>query len=318
VSGRQRGRVSGRTERGTGSEAALEHGGAHGADLARLAARHLGRLPGRHALALSLADGSSFRRDAHAPFPAASVIKLPLLVIALGRAEAGTLDLAERVPVASGAAAGGSGLLRHLDPGIAPTWRDLLTLMIVVSDNTATNLVLARLGLDAVNRALPSLGMPLSRMAGPLSVEEARQTPAQRAGQTAVTTAGDVHEMLTCLDDGTLLGSEATAWARATLLRQRHREGVARFLTGDEPRADGLAVGCKGGWLRNVRHDAGIVWDDEGRRLATVVVLSADHPRTRYAVDHPALLATARLARDAVALVRPTVGGAPVPAGRDG
>ncbi len=274
-------------------------GGPSGSALADAASRRFGRLPGRHALALSLADGSWLRRDAEAAFVAASVIKLPLLVLALARAERGELDLAERVPVAADDVAGGSGVLLDLDMGLAPTWRDLLTLMIVVSDNTATNLVLARLGVAAVNRDLEALGMPATRVAGPLQVDEAKRTPAQRAGETAITSAGDVHTLLTRLDDGLLLGEAATAWARSRLVAQRFRDGVARLL--DEP---ALVAGSKGGWLSAARHDAGVVWDASGRRLATVVVLSADHPQTRFGPDHPALLATARLARDAVGLAR--------------
>jgi beta-lactamase class A len=275
-------------------------GGPSGSALADAASRRFGRLPGRHALALSLADGSSLRRDAQATFVAASVIKLPLLVLALARSERGELDLAERVPVLADDVAGGSGVLLDLDAGLAPTWRDLLTLMIIVSDNTATNLVLARLGVGAVNDDLEALGMPGTRVAGPLQVDEARRTPAQRAGETAITTAGDVHALLTRLDDGLLLGEAATAWARGRLVAQRFRDGVARLL--DDP---ALVVGSKGGWLRAARHDAGVVWDARGRRVATVVVLSADHPQARFGPDHPATLATARLARDAVGLARP-------------
>jgi len=259
--------------------------------------QRFGRLPGRHAIALEV-GGERYGVDDDALFPAASVIKLPLLVLALRAAERGQLDLDERVALEPRHGATGSGVLQDLDLGLAPTWRDLLTLMIVVSDNLATNLVLDRLGVRAVNGALAGLGMPSSRIEGPLQVDAARQTPRQRAGHGAATTAGDVLALLVALDDGALLGDEATEWARSRLRKQRYREAIPRFITGEAAAQDGLVVGNKGGWLARARHDAGLIWREDGPRLAAIVVLTAEHPDARARIDHPATVATARFARD--------------------
>ena len=263
--------------------------------------QRFGRLPGRHAVALEVA-GERFGVNEEVLLPAASVIKLPLLVLALRAAERGTLDLDERVTLSAEHAATGSGVLQDLDLGLAPTWRDLVTLMIVVSDNLATNLVLARLGVQAVNGALPGVGMPSSRIEGPLQVGPARQTPRQRAGHRAATTAGDVLRLLLAVDDGALLGPEATEWARACLRAQRYREAIPRLLTGEADEADGLNVGNKGGWLAHARHDAGLLWCSDGSRLAALVVLTVEHPDARARLDHPATVATARFARDVAQL----------------
>lgn len=269
--------------------------------LAAKVRQRFGRLQGRHALAFEV-DGQRFGLAEEVPYPAASVIKLPLMVLALRAAERGELDLDERVTLMAEHHASGSGVLQDLGLGLAPSWRDLVRLMIVVSDNLATNLVLARLGVAAVNAALPGLGMPHSRVEGPLQVESERQTPRQRAGHAAATCAGDVLRLLLALDDGTLLGPEATAWARATLVAQRYREAIPRLISGEAAGTGGLTVGSKGGWLSRARHDAGLVWRDDGRRLVALVVLSADHPDTRARIDHPATVATARFARDLVDL----------------
>jgi|GEM_PF-3310006 len=280
--------------------------------LAVKARQRFARLPGRHALALEVC-GLRYGAAEAALFPAASLIKLPLMVLALRAAEAGELDLDERVTLRAEDRATGSGLLQELTPGASLTWRDLVRLMIVVSDNMATNLVLARLGVQRVNAALPKLGMPHSRVEGPLQVDAARQTPRQRAGHGAATTAGDVLALLLALDDGALLGGDATAWARDTLRAQRYRDALPRLLTGEAASADGLSVGNKSGTLAQARHDAGLVWDAEGRRLAALVVLTAEHPDSRVRLDHPATLASARFARDVVDLAlaqRRTVGAA--------
>lgn len=263
--------------------------------------QRFGRLPGRHALALEVA-GERFGVGEEVLLPAASVIKLPLLVLALRAAERGALDLDERVTLRPEHLATGSGVLQDLDLGLAPTWRDLLTLMIVVSDNLATNLVLERLSVRAVNGALPALGMPSSRIEGPLQVDASRQTPRQRAGHGAATTAGDVLRLLLALDEGALLGPPSSAWARSLLRRQRYREAIPRLLTGEASEADGLVVGNKGGWLAHARHDAALIWRSDGSRLAALVVLTVEHPDASVRLDHPATIATARFARDVAQL----------------
>ncbi len=271
------------------------------AALATRARQRFGRLPGQHAVAAEIA-GEAFGVGESTPFPAASLVKLPLLVLALRAAERGELDLDERVALADEHAAGGSGLLQLLDAGLAPSWRDMLRLMIVISDNMAANLVLAQLGLAAVNAALAGIEMPNTWLEGPLQVDAVRQTPRQRAGHMAVTTAGDVLRLLLALDDERLLGAAASAWARDTLRAQRHREAIARLITGEAQAFGGLSVGSKGGWISHARHDAGLVWRRDGSRLAALAVLTAAHPDTRMRLDHPATLATARFARDVVQL----------------
>ena len=80
------------------------------------------------------------------PFPMASVCKVPILVAAYRASEAGALDLTERVPLTDERRGFGSGLLNFFDAGLNPSLNDLLHLMIIVSDNAATDLVLEQIG----------------------------------------------------------------------------------------------------------------------------------------------------------------------------
>ena len=97
------------------------------------------------------------------PFPQASVIKLAVLYELYRQAEEGRVDLAEvtRPPAAR---VGGDGILQHLSPSVSMTWRDLAVMMMGLSDNAVTNVVIDRVGLDAVNRRLDALGLGRTRL----------------------------------------------------------------------------------------------------------------------------------------------------------
>lgn len=92
-------------------------------------------------------------------FPTASVIKLPLLVTLYEEAHAARIDLAERVEYREDSRVAGSGVLQYLDPGLRPTLRDLAVLMMTVSDNTATDLLLDRVTKARVEEAMARYGL---------------------------------------------------------------------------------------------------------------------------------------------------------------
>ena len=79
-------------------------------------------------------------------FNSASVIKIPVAVQALEMADAGTLNLSDRTTLRAADVRGGSGVFRYHDPGLQPTLRDIILQMIITSDNTATDLMIAKVG----------------------------------------------------------------------------------------------------------------------------------------------------------------------------
>src|SRR6185436_3060907 len=84
-----------------------------------------------------------------------SVIKIPLMVEAFRQIEAGKFALADRVTLKESDKRPGTGIIRSLDAGATLTIKDLLTLMIIVSDNTATDLIFEKVGgTDPVNRLM--------------------------------------------------------------------------------------------------------------------------------------------------------------------
>src|SRR5688572_16723926 len=103
-------------------------------------------LPGTAGVVVKdLATGQSITFNEAEPFPAASIIKLSILWAFFEQVEAGRLSATERVSLTTDAQVGGSGVLYTLAAGLNLTLQDLATLMITVSDNTATNILIDRL-----------------------------------------------------------------------------------------------------------------------------------------------------------------------------
>jgi beta-lactamase class A len=115
--------------------------------LQRLLEAELARFPGRAGVWVKhLSQGEVAGVRADETFNSASVIKLAVLVLAFQLADRGELSLAERLTITESDVRGGSGIFRYHDPGLQPTLRDVLLQMVITSDNTATDLAIARVG----------------------------------------------------------------------------------------------------------------------------------------------------------------------------
>lgn len=127
---------------------ALVTGGeAQSQGLQRLLQAELARFPakaGIYVKHLTTGEEAAVRGDE--TFNSASVIKIPIMTLAYQLAEQGKLNLDSRVEMRKGDVRGGSGVLRYHDIGLQPTVRDLITQMIITSDNTATDMMLTQVG----------------------------------------------------------------------------------------------------------------------------------------------------------------------------
>ena len=116
-------------------------------------------------------------------FNSASVIKIPVMVLAFQMAERGEIKLDERITITKDDLRGGSGIFRYHDAGLQPTFRDVLLQMIITSDNTATDLAIARVGgVARVNAWLKEKGyaegLRLTQTTGELFAKYNALTPA--------------------------------------------------------------------------------------------------------------------------------------------
>lgn len=110
---------------------------------------------------IDLATGDRIGVNDTLTFPQGSAIKIPLLIELFHQDDIGQLKLSTRVPVKAADRTGGSGLLLNLGDGTSElSLGDLAMFMITVSDNTATNMLIDRVGMDKVNATMRGLGVP--------------------------------------------------------------------------------------------------------------------------------------------------------------
>jgi beta-lactamase class A len=88
-----------------------------------------------------------------------SVIKIPIMAEVLKQSEAGKFALTDRYELTPADARWPSGVLYTMDPGLKPTIKDLLTLMIIISDNAATDILADKVGRDNITRSMHALGL---------------------------------------------------------------------------------------------------------------------------------------------------------------
>lgn len=210
-------------------------------------------------------SGRTWRHHEHRALPSASLIKLPILAAFWDAVEAGRLDPAERVSVPAQARVEGTGVLKALAPGLQPTWSDLATLMITVSDNVATNLVIDRLGMEAVQAWIDKAGLAETRLE-----RRMMDRAAMSGGRGNWTSAADMEMLLSAIAAGACVSSEASRQMRRALEAQQIQDRLPRRL------ADGVLVANKTGNFADVIHDAGVVtWP--GGTLVIVVLTQGVH-----------------------------------------
>jgi beta-lactamase class A len=239
-----------------------------------------------------LESGRTYEHLAQESFEGASVTKIAVLTAAIAAAREGRVDLAARWTLSESGKADGSGVLLMLDPGLAPTWSDLLTLMIGPSDNTATNAWIGRLGQDAINSRMASLGFPRIRLLATLPAHADRDAePSSWNGlQFGSLTPAEVALWYEKVAKGELLDADSSARIFAYLDKDPTRLRAARrFPSGD------LWAG-KSGTMNGVRNDSGVLRTKKGR-FVLVLLTDGSTATATNAADHPSVLAIADVAK---------------------
>jgi beta-lactamase class A len=189
----------------------------------------------------SLESGEEMALDADRQMETMSTIKIPLMVEAFEQIKAGTFKLSDKYTFAQADSQPGTGTIQRLDPGAVMTVKDLLTLMIIVSDNTATE-VLYRMvgGPDAVNRRMDGLGLTKTRAMNVPSkwfaVLRAAASTEQfyRDGKNpfGLSTPREMGRLLEMMERGTLVDKPSSELMLQMMRGQLYRTRIPRYVTG--------------------------------------------------------------------------------------
>ena len=270
----------------------------------------------------NVSDGAEYSWNGDQRFPPASVIKLPVMIELYRQAASGSLDLDAEERLPRDVSTHGSGVLKRREGVIALTLREYCRLMMVHSDNMATDLVMRKVELGSVNRFLRELGLVNTRASmdlgrwhylivgledAPISREnDERILEQMRAGEfdddglgytdsldNNVCSPRDMGSLLARLYRGELASRRDTDEMLELMRTSTHKRTIAKYVK------EGIRVANKYGGSRRIAADAGIVELPGGPVVIAAFALSAD-PNDRSGRE-----ILARMSRLAVAAVDP-------------
>lgn len=257
-----------------------------------LAAAHKGKV----AIALkNFGCGETYFRNADEVMPTASLIKLAVMAEVYAQSEAGKVKLDDMVTLKKDDQVPGSGILTdHFSPGASFSLRDAVHLMIVYSDNTATNLVLDKIGIKPVNERMAVLGLKETRINAKVfkgsttSVDPAR-TKKYGLGST---TAREMLTLLELLHKGELVSADASKAMLEHLKKCDDKDKFPRFLP------KGVTTAHKTGSVNEARTDAGLIFFKDGP--VALVVLTSQNDDKSWTPDNAGNKLCADIARAVV------------------
>ncbi|OGS20772.1 MAG: hypothetical protein A3J83_01680 [Elusimicrobia bacterium RIFOXYA2_FULL_40_6] len=198
------------------------------------------------------------------PFASASLVKLPIMAATYQAIEDGNITLQEQLTLTRSLKAAGSGTLKMCRRGTKFCVSELLYHMITESDNTATNMISNKLGYGYINWVFKNkLNMEVTRM--DRGIMDLRM---RKYGVENYTTAREMGDILEKIYNKQLISERASDEMLTILSQQKHKDRIRRFLPKN------LNVANKTGLLRDICHDAGIVFTDKGDFI--VCVLTSD------------------------------------------
>ena len=264
-------------------------------ELAALNARYGGQLG---LTAKNLETGEVVSYDGDGRYMTASVIKLAVMGAYFQEVAAGRVSPAARITLRQ--ADKKPGVLEGMADGMTMTVADAVRLMITLSDNTATNLVLDRLGATpeeqraTVNGFLRAQGITATKLLNRLySVATKPDTPEAMRFGIGVATPADMVALLERIYRGTLVDSASSAAMLSILSDQMYDDMIPRFLPAGA--CARFSVAHKTGSIQEVKSDVGLVMSD--RATFAIAIFVNKHPDHRPDVENGATLLGAKAAR---------------------
>jgi beta-lactamase class A len=248
---------------------------------------------GKTAVAVKhLGTGETYRVRADVPMPTASLVKFPVLIEAFRQGHEKKIDLDAPVTLKKEDKVPGAGVLTpHFSPGACFPLRDAMHLMIVYSDNTATNLVLDRIGIGSTAKTMEQMGFPNTKIHSKVFKRETSIFP-DRSKEFGLgsTTADDMVALFEKLHKGELVSKEACEAMKKSLLACDDKDKFPRFLP------SGSKVAFKTGSVDAAKTAAGILYTKSGP--VALCVLTAENEDKRWVADNAGNLLCAKIAKE--------------------
>lgn len=234
--------------------------------------------------AKNLDTGKDFALRADEQVRTASTIKLPIMAETFRQVSIGKIKWTDEIVLTKEKKQGGSGVLFEFSDDTKIDLKTAVNLMIVVSDNTATNLVLDAVTADSVNDFMDALGLKQTRSMrkiGGGGDSKASADNRLKLFGLGASTPKDMVKLLEMLERGEVVNKDASAEMLSVLKRQQFKDGIGRGLPDTVPSAS------KSGALDRLRSDVGIVYTRGGR--IAMAITTDDMMEVTYTQENPGL-----------------------------
>lgn len=225
-----------------------------------------------------LETGEEISLDAGRQMDTMSVIKIPLMMEAFRQIEEGKFKLTDTITLKESDKRPGTGIIRSLDPGAVLSMKDLLTLMIIVSDNTATDLLFDKVGgPEAVNALMKQYGLPTTRAVavGSAWFKALREAPSPMAFHQdgkhpfGLSSARDMGKLLEMLEQGKVVNPKASETMLQIMRGQVYSSRLPKYIVG-------ARVPHKtGDFLPYIGNDVGVI--EMPGKTVVIAVFTAHH-----------------------------------------
>ncbi|WP_197025062.1 serine hydrolase [Paucisalibacillus sp. EB02] len=212
--------------------------------------------------------------NAHELFYSASVIKIPIMITVFASSHRNQFSLSNCLTLKREDLVGGSGVLQHMTPGTQISIYDLIMLMIIQSDNTATNMLIDLVGTEAIQQTMKNIGLEKSNF-----YHKMMTIDVEREGLNEIT-AHDMTNMLKKILTGKIISAHACEQMIDILKKQQVRNSLpAKVPEPDEPIIGSLKqweIANKTGNVSGIRHDVGIFYVGKRTFIASVLTRGLD------------------------------------------
>jgi beta-lactamase class A len=239
--------------------------------------------------AKNLDTGQTYALNADERVRTASTIKIAVMIETFARVSEGKAKWSDEVILTKEKKVSGSGILGELSDGLKLTLRDAMNLMMILSDNTATNLVLDVVTTDAVNARMESLGfkqIKINRKVGSGGESAAGKDPENKKFGLGVATPREMVLVMEKLERGEVISPAVSKEMIDLMKREQGRNALGRSLWN-------VPMASKYGALDRLRSAVGILYTKNGK--IAMAISCDDMPETMWSVDNPAYVLISRL-----------------------